>query len=150
MKALLLQERHLTPTNNFIPTEILLTKSFNYTQYIQWMMHITPTTLWLALGHLTHILQDCCEGIHLIFLVSPKQPWRMWIIYMNYQELYWNHNTIKQNKANLRDLIAATGLVILLKLDSNRQFFRPCDLEIWWMTSKNNRAPLLYYIKLCA
>ena len=26
------------------------------------------------------------------------------------------------NKANLRDLIAATGLVILLKLDSNRRF----------------------------
>ena len=36
-----------------------------------------------------------------------------------------------------------------LKLDSNRQFFRPCDREIWWMTSKNNRALLLYYVKLC-
>ena len=53
------------------------------------------------------------------------------------------------NKANLRDLIAATGLVILLKLDSNRRFFSPCDFEIWWMPLKNNRAPLLYYIKLC-
>ena len=40
------------------------------------------------------------------------------------------------NNANLRDLIAATGLVILLKLDSNRRFFSLCDLEIWWMTSK--------------
>ena len=37
-----------------------------------------------------------------------------------------------------------------LKLDSNRQFFRPCDCEIWWMTSKNNRALFLYYVKLCA
>ena len=37
-----------------------------------------------------------------------------------------------------------------LKLDSNRQFFRPCDREIWWMTSKNNRTPLLCYFKLCA
>ena len=55
--------------------------------------------------------------------------------------LYWN-------KANLRDLIAATGLVILLKLDSNRRFFSPCDLEIWWMTPKNKRAPLLCYFKL--
>ena len=54
------------------------------------------------------------------------------------------------NKANLRDLIAATSLVILLKLDSNSQFFRPCDLEVRWMTSKNNTAPLLYYAKLCA
>ena len=39
---------------------------------------------------------------------------------------------------------------INLNLDSNRQFFRPCDREIWWMTSKNNRALLLYYVKLCA
>ena len=54
------------------------------------------------------------------------------------------------NKANLKDLIAATGLVILLKLASNRRFFSPCDLEIWWMTSKNYRAPLVHYIKLCA
>ena len=37
-----------------------------------------------------------------------------------------------------------------LKLDSNHPFFRPCDPEIWWMTSKNNRALLLYYVKLCA
>ena len=48
------------------------------------------------------------------------------------------------------ELIAATGLVIVLKLVSIRRFFRPCDVEIWWMTPKNNRAPLLYYIKLCA
>ena len=29
-------------------------------------------------------------------------------------------------------------------------FFVPCDLEIWQMTLKNNRAPLLCYFKLCA
>ena len=29
-------------------------------------------------------------------------------------------------------------------------FFVLCDLEIWRMTLKNNRAPLLYYVKLCA
>ena len=37
----------------------------------------------------------------------------------------------KQNKANLWDLIAATGLVILLKFDPNHRFFVPYDLEIW-------------------
>ena len=42
------------------------------------------------------------------------------------------------NKANLRDLIAATGLVILLKFNSNRWYFSPCDLDIWWMTLKNS------------
>ena len=46
--------------------------------------------------------------------------------------------------------IAATGILILLKLDSNRRFFCQCDLDIWRMTSKHNSTPLLYYVKLCA
>ena len=53
-----------------------------------------------------------------------------------------------KNNANLRDLIAATGLVILLEYDSNRRFFSPW--EIWWITSKNNRTPLLCRSNLCA
>ena len=39
-----------------------------------------------------------------------------------------------------------------LNSDQDQHFF-PCHLEIWWMTLKNNRASLLYflcYIKLCA
>ena len=60
------------------------------------------------------------------------------------------NNKRPNNKANLRDLIAATGLVILLKLDLNRRFFSPCELEIWWMTPKNNREPVLCYFKLFA
>ena len=56
----------------------------------------------------------------------------------------------KYNNAYLRDLTAATGLVILFKLDSNQRFFSLCDLEIWWMTPKNNPAPLLCYFKLFA
>ena len=47
---------------------------------------------------------------------------------------------------------------VILELQSgNAQFgsklvfsFVPRDLEIWWMTVKNIRAPLLYNIKLCA
>ena len=31
-----------------------------------------------------------------------------------------------------------------------RRFLEPCDLEIWSMTLKNNRAPLLCYFKLYA
>ena len=34
-------------------------------------------------------------------------------------------------------------------LGHNQQFFYPCDLEIWRMTFKNNRSPLLCYFKLC-
>ena len=33
---------------------------------------------------------------------------------------------------------------------SNSMIFVQCDLEIWGMTLKNNRAPLLCYFKLCA
>ena len=47
-------------------------------------------------------------------------------------------------------LAGFSGLVILLKLDSNHRFFGPYNLEIWWMTSKNNRTPLLCYVKLYA
>ena len=32
----------------------------------------------------------------------------------------------------------------------NRCFFVPYDLEIWQMTNKNNRAPLIRNMKLCA
>ena len=32
----------------------------------------------------------------------------------------------------------------------NRRFLEPCDLEIWRMTLRNNRAPFLCNFKLCA
>ena len=35
-------------------------------------------------------------------------------------------------------------------LGQNWQFLVPCDLEIWRMTLKNNRVPLLSNIRLCA
>ena len=36
------------------------------------------------------------------------------------------------------------------KLGQIRRFLEPCDLKIWRMTLKNNRAPLQCYFKLCA
>ena len=35
-------------------------------------------------------------------------------------------------------------------LGPNQLFSEPCDLEIWQMALKNNMAPLLCYLKLCA
>ena len=35
-------------------------------------------------------------------------------------------------------------------LGQHRRFFEPRDIEIWRITLKNNRAPLLCYFKLCA
>ena len=72
-------------------------------------------------------------------------------LWTNFNEIVIKiHSFSQKNKANLRDLIAATGLVILLKLDLNPRFFSRCDLEIWWMTQKNNRAPLLCHFELFA
>ena len=110
--------------------------------------------------HLNHqLLKLASQLLAKILLRSPRGQW----VYetnlniesqaaVNNNNNFWRdqHFQLFSNKANLRDLIAATGLVILLKLDSNHQFFSPCDLEIWWMTLKKNRAPLLYYVKLCA
>ena len=36
------------------------------------------------------------------------------------------------------------------QIGSESRFFAQCDLEIWQMTLKNNRKPLLCYFKLCA
>ena len=36
------------------------------------------------------------------------------------------------------------------QLGQNRRVLEPCNLVIWRMTLKNNRAPLLCYFKLCA
>ena len=53
------------------------------------------------------------------------------------------------NKANLRNLIATNGLVLLLKLDSNRWLISPWwffvlrYLANWQMPLKHSRAPLL-------
>ena len=74
---------------------------------------------------------------------------------MGFPKLVRRHLYIKwtpicfYNKANLRDLIAATGLVYLFKIGF-KAFLGPFDLEILWKTSKNNRAPPPYYVKLCA
>ena len=45
-----------------------------------------------------------------------------------------------------------TGVTVCKRpnLGQIRQFLEPCDLAIWCMTLKNNRAPLLCYFKLYA
>ena len=49
-----------------------------------------------------------------------------------------------------REIVMWNNLFMKYSHMQNRRFFVPCDLGIWWMTLKNNRAPLLCYIKLCA
>ena len=76
-------------------------------------------------------------------------------------EIWWM--TLKNNKASLLYYVKPCALFqshefnqigvtvrkcsIPVKIGD---YFVPYDLEIWWMSSKNNKASRLYYIKLCA
>ena len=86
--------------------------------------------------------------------------WRYFVLC--YLEIRWM--TLENNRAHLlyyryiklcasfqihrwnQSCVTVRKLLIRVNID----FFVLCDLEIQWMTLKNKRAPLLYYIKLCA
>ena len=72
---------------------------------------------------------------------------------MNYLIVYpvflWTIENYK-NEANLRDLIAATGLVFLLKIEFQSLIFGPMWPGTLMEGLKNDRAPPLYHVKLCA
>ena len=90
---------------------------------------------WWLSGRLQYLHHWCCS-----LALKHQFNYSMFISAITYK---LESDQMKYNDANLRDLIAATGLVILLKLDSNSRFSSPCDLEIWRMTPENNIAPLL-------
>ena len=96
----------------------------------------TTSMLWLALCIIPQPL------VNSNISYSPETPnlgQNQRIFVLCDLEIWW----MTLNKANLRDLIAATSLVILLKLDSNRRFFARVTLKI------DGWPRLLYYIKLC-
>ena len=95
--------------------------------------------LWEYHGHNLSIFLISKQFINVVHLtISNKTHILLGLSVPNYQLL------------NLGDLTVRTGLVILLKLDLNHQFFSQCNLETWWTTSKNNSTLLLYYVKLCS
>ena len=77
-----------------------------------------------------------CPLANITLILNPISKFLIsWKLNICFRKVVWNLY-LSLNKANLRDLIAATGLVILFKLVSKRRFFSLCDLEIWWMTPK--------------
>ena len=76
----------------------------------------------------------------------------------------WNlTDDLQKQKGTSYNLLQAVCIILWPLINSNwsyspetpnlcqiRRCFVPCDLEIWRMTLKNNRAPLLCYFKLCA
>ena len=74
-----------------------------------------------------------------LFLNSTSNPYLSNLTV--HQDVYVHNKmamipSIKLEQGKSEGLIAATGLVILLTLDSNRPFFCPCDLGIWLTTKK--------------
>ena len=72
-----------------------------------------------------------------VMCLQPEYLYELWLHNSRRWNIFEIQKTHKQK--NLRDFMALTGVVILPKSISNRQFFGPCDLEIWQMTSKNSR-----------
>ena len=58
-----------------------------------------------------------------------------------------SQNLIQQGKSEGFDSCDRPSHLTQIGLKST--IVRPCDLEIWWMTPINNKAHLLYNIKLC-
>ena len=79
-----------------------------------------------------------------LLIIRDIQNLPLYICFWGWQKGW---NIVKQGKSEGFDSCDRPSN---LKLYSNRQFFHPCDREIWWMTSENNSALLLYYVKLCA
>ena len=95
---------------------------------------------------------------------SPEMPnlgQNRWCFVLCDLEIWWM--TLENNSASLLCCFKLcvifhshrwiqTGVTVRKRpiLGQIRRFLEPCDLEIWRMTLKNNRAPLHCYFKLCA
>ena len=69
--------------------------------------------------------------------------WNMW----RYIKYFQRAKSLGKQQGKSDGLDSTTG--ILPKSAPNHQVFGPCDLEIWQMTSKNNREALPCPQKLC-
>ena len=85
-----------------------------------WRLDILSITCEIALSWIPHNLPDAQSTV-----ILTRQIWGIWKLRPAYSPETPN-------------------------LGQNRWCFVLCDLEIWWMTLENNRAPLLCCFKLCA
>ena len=104
----------------------------------------------LLLGSITSLNANALVARY--HLATGHQHWfrnqeLSWINYIVSRHQSWNISWKKQGKSEGFD---SCNRPSNLKLDSNRQFFRLCDREIWWMTLQKYRTPLLCNFKLCA
>ena len=107
--------------------------SFQIHRWIQTGVTVRKHSIWVKMGNfLSHVILKFdgwpCKTIgHLFYATSS---------------FVYHFIPIGEFKFQLQSRTAQFG--------SNWRFLEPCDLEIWWMTLENNRAPLLCYFKFCA
>ena len=89
------------------------------------------------LGQIWRFLEPCDLKIWRMTLQNNRAPLLCHFkLCVSFHTHWWIQIWVTVRKRSIR-----------VKIDD---FLEPCDLEIWRMTFKNNRAPLLCYFKLCA
>ena len=122
------------------------------------LLPVTSSRLHQALGIISKPLVNSNLSYNPKMLNSGKN-W--WFLVPCYLEIWWR--TLKNNRApllchfklcasfhnhwSIQTCVTIRKRQIRVKIG---HFFVLCDLEIWRMTFKNNRAPLLCYFKLYA
>ena len=111
---------------------VKLCASFGMYSRIQTGVSVRKRSIWVEIGYI----------LSRVTLKFDGWPWKQGISSVLNQALCIISNP--SVKSNL-DYSPET-----LNSGQNWLFVVPRDLQIWWMTLKNNRAPLLYHIKLWA
>ena len=89
------------------------------------------------LGQIRRFLEPCDLAIWCITLKNNRAPLLCYFkLYASFRSHQWIQAGVTVRKRP--------------NLGQIRRFLEPCDLAIWCMTLKNNRAPLLCYFKLYA
>ena len=111
---------------------LTLCASFHGDQWILNGVTIRKRPIWIKIDFISHVT-----------LKFDRWPWKT-IGHLFYATSSFVHHfvAIGEFKLELQSGNAQFGL-------KSTNFGGRCDLEIWWMTLKNNRAPLLRNIKLC-
>ena len=100
-----------------------LCASFQIHQWIQITVTVRKRSIWVKLG----------DFLSCVTLKFDGWPWKT-IEHLFYVGSSFVHHVIAISEFK-KEIYAS---------------FVPCDLEIWQMTFKNNRVPLLCYFKFCA
>ena len=82
-----------------------------------------------------------------LWIFQPVWPWNLMD---DLEKLYGTSSTLLQALCIISNPSNSNWSYCLetLNLGQNQWIFVPCDIEMWWRTWKNNRVPLLCYIKL--